>query len=750
MVLNNWKQKVVEANKWVARAIDSNNVPQTQQYRSKAMQIYEEVLSQTDIVDYLLLDSNPIIPRKDILDMYFTLGTLYKNFAETQVQSKMEQLRKAQHNRTQNNISIGREESELFEKSIHHFHSMLKIDFENALANKQIISVFTQLCFLAQNNIELCFSYMQRALLFEPENEIIHYNLGHIYQRQNKLELGIIHFKISVQLCKLSKELESETDKLLINNYHGISSIYRHVKRWPEALHYSLKAEKIDPTDPDVQNQLGVVYTEMRRTDLAEKAYKKAAQHYKKAFISTDPTFLLSEIYLNTGHMHAYNGDNNDAIECYNKALNISPKFHLPFQNKLMNLSYIFDQLDDKQYIFQQHKKINKIYEKKPGLFRFDKKFFNSDKINIGIVSGDFVEHPVSFFLSTFLKSFDTNKFTMTCYSEMVLDTSLYNKNIKFKIIKNTNAETAAKIIHNDNIHILFDMAGHTAFNRLDVFALRPSPIQITYIGYPYTTGLNEMDYRITDNICDDKTISPTFYTEKLLYLPNCFLCYDPTVIKHASNYTFVTPVLESQPFETNNYITIACFNRVNKMTESVVALFNEILLHFPTVRFVFKTKGLLNKTVAERFLRKFDASTRNRITIIDCTITHEDHLLIYNKVDIAIDTFPYSGTTTSCEALYMGTPVFSIYDSKTFFHAQNVTCSILKNSDMEEYICQNVKELLNKIADIHQKPAEFWHTLKQDTRNKFMSGKVCNKALYMENLQNMLTELYNKHSITN
>lgn len=507
-------------------------------------------------------------------------------------------------------------------------------------------------------------------------------------------------------------------------------------------MFYLQKAEKIDPLNPDINNQLGVVYTEMRRTDLAEKSYLKAIKHYKNSFVSTDPTFLLAELYLNYGHMHSYNGDNSKSVEYYNKSIQVCPKFTLPFQNKLMNLSYLFDQFEDKMYIYNQHKLVNKLYKKNTLKYTFDGSFYKTSKINIGIISGDFVDHPVSFFISTFLKKFDHNLFNVTCYSECIINTSVFNEKLKFKTIKNMSAEGASNMIYNDNIHILFDLAGHTAFNRLDIFAMKPSPIQITYIGYPYSTGLEEMDYRITDNICDgDFSVSQKFYTEKLIGLKNCFLCYDPltTVIKDSE-------LKIRQNVDKEREIVIGCFNRVNKITDSVIKMYNNVLLSIKNCRLVFKTKALINKDIQTNFINKFDKSVRSRISILDCTISHRDHLLTYNNIDIALDTFPYSGTTTTCEALYMGVPVFSLYDSTYYFHAQNVSCSILKNSDLDFYVVNNEKELIDKINLLHQKDNLFWENLKIDTRSKFQNGKVCNQDEYLKNVNELLLDLYSKN----
>lgn len=742
-ILKNYKNTLNNMNKLLSQMFSSKDYDFVYNKRQQIIKLLENFVQHLEITDYLLIDSNPIVPKDVFIEMYFNLGTLYKEGIENILNEKLKQ---------NNTILLTESDESEFRKGLNCFYNILRISFENEMATKQIISIFTQLCYFSQNDLQKSLSYLQEALLYSPGNETIHYNLGHIFQKLNKLEMSLIHYKLSLDLIRANlnkKEQLKEAERLRLNCLNGISYIYRSIKQWPQALYYLLKSEEINNTDPDIQNQLGVVYTEMRRTDLAEIAYNKAIKHYEKTFISNDSKFFLAEIYLNLGHMHSYNGDNNKSIECYNKSLQVCPKFTLPFQNKIMNLSYIFDELQDKMYIFNQHKLVNKIYEKGNGMFKFDKSFFNSEKINIGIISGDFMDHPVSYFISPLLKNFNKHEFTITCYSECIINTKLYNDNITFKLIKNMSNKQIANIVYNDKIHILLDLSGHTAFNRLDVFALKPSPIQITYIGYPYSTGLNEMDYRITDKTCDNPDVSQKFYTEKLLYLENCFLCYDPNVITMNNPVTKKINLNIEQPqYLANRYITIGCFNRVNKITDNVINLFNEIMLKFSSVRFVFKTKALINKNIQKTFLNKFNSSVRSRITILDCTISHNEHLLTYNKVDLAIDTFPYSGTTTSCEALFMGVPVFSLWDKTSWFHPQNVTCSILKASNLEHYIVNNKEELFDKLKSIHNENDDFWYNLKNNTKNKFLSGKVCDQKEYIKNISNLFKRTFKESQL--
>ena len=751
-VKKNYRKVLEIANAKISASIETNDQSKVKKYRLEAIDIIRNFLNKLDLRDYLLLDSNPEVPQNIFCESYFTLGTLYKSYVETEMQGDIDLRRQNEANRNKNIEIFSKELETMFREALNCFVMILRVRFEDDLALKQITSIYTYMSLFA-GDLNTCLSYMNEALIYVPDNPTIHYNLGYIHQRLNRLDASLIHYKLSIHLMDNIKqdtnELKEEYRRLRINDYNGISSIFRALKQWPEALHYLLKAERIDGLDPDIQNQLGVVYTEMRRTDLAETAYNMAIKNYKRAFVSTDHTFLLSELYLNLGHMHSYNGDNHKSVECYNKSLQTCPKFNLPFQNKIMNLNYLFDQLEDKMYITNQHRLVNKLYKgvgNNP-IYKFGGDFYNTEKINIGIISGDFVDHPVSFFISTFLKKFDNTRFNVTCYSECIINTGLYNDNLRFTTIKNLSGQQAADVIYKDKVHVLFDLAGHTAFNRLDVFALKPSPIQITYIGYPFTTGLNEMNYRITDNVCDgDLSVSQKFYTERLVALKNCFLCYDPTVI--SNNGQGNKSLHEIKLRGRDGFINIGCFNRINKITEGVVDLFNKVLLGVPQTRLILKTKALINKKIREDFIKRFDKSVQNRIRVLECTITHDDHLLTYNDIDIAIDTFPYSGTTTTCEALYMGVPVFSIYDNKYYFHAQNVSCSILKNSGLEEYIISENDDLIERISGFVEKIDDvmFWDSLKTQTRSKFNSGLVCNKTEYMKNFQMLITTLFTDH----
>jgi protein O-GlcNAc transferase len=698
----------------------------------KAIGTFSELIDGIDIVNYLLIGRKNDIPKETISETYYNIGVCYKEWAERLLQGISH---KGHHT-----------PAELFEKAIESFRQVLVLNTVHKNASTNLVSIFSTLCSLNNNNVPYCISRLQDALFYDPCSPIVHYNLGFMFTRANRLEASIIHYRLAI---KLSEGNDPVSCKLRANCYYGISCVYRTIKQWPEALYYSLGGAKIFPRDPDINNQLGVIYTEMRRTDLAQRCYEIAIRNATSHFISTDTNQLLSDIHLNFGQMYSYNGDTHRSIECYNRSLDYNPKAILAFQNKIMNLNYISNELSDKMWILTQHKLINKLIP--PRDYHFQKRNVSKNFISIGFVSGDFIDHPVSFFLNGLLREIDKTKFKVYLYSENVVDMAKFREatrstdaTIVFSLIKNKTTEEVFNLIANQHdVDILIDLSGHTAFNRLDVFNYRCAPIQITWLGYPNTTGLVNMDYRLTDSVSDPPGKTERYYTEKLIRLPNCFLNYTTGGIPEGGIPEGGIPEgglpgLTSQPFLKNGFITFGCYNRLNKISPEVIECWKKLLERIPDCRIRFKTKALLNKKVISNFLDNFGEHA-SRIDIVECTTSHEKHLLSYNEIDIALDTFPYSGTTTSCEALMMGVPVFTLRDNVTYFHAQNVTCSLLENSsnDLSFYICDSVEEMCRKCKRDFD-----WENLKKSTRESFLNGKVCDAKGFANDFETTMEKL--------
>lgn len=680
----------------------------------------QNIISNLEILDYLMISKPVTFPKKKLIETLTILGFSFKLLFELYSQ---QQLTQARIKTTRIENSINTQQSQFFQSSLKAYSTILQIIPEQANALKNIVSLYSIKSLLQQYDYPSCIENFQHSLSHHPTDPTTHYNIGFIYLKLNQLNQALYHYKLAIKLN------EPDNINLFLNCYYGIASVYRTVKQWPQALHYLLQGLKYKSTDPDINNQLGVIYTELRRTDLALNCYNTALNNVQTSIISTDLTFLHAEILLNRGHMESYNGNIEQSIEFYNQSLQKHPTFLLPFQNKIMNLNYLFDIIEDKEYIYKQHLCISRIIPSTPRTLPLHK----TTKWNIGFVSGDFVDHPVSYFIKPFLNHFDHHLFNIFCYSENVVSSKEFDNTIQFHVIKNKSDPEASQFIQSHQIHILFDLSGHTAMNRIGIFSLRSAPIQISYIGYPNTTGIPNMDYRITDLMCDSPIIKNR-YIEKLLFLNRCFLCYDITIdnFKPSNN----------SPFLTNGYITFGCFNRLNKIGHSVIHLWKQLLEFIPNSRILFKTKALLNPHVKTNFLNHFPESFQNRIDIIDCTVTHQQHLEIYNQIDFSIDTFPYSGTTTSCESLVMGVPPLTIQDTIHHFHAQNVTHSILTHSGLQQYSFQNINTLIQNVKNFLQWDSSTWKTLKYTTHTQFINSSVCNQKEFTKELQTTLLQL--------
>jgi predicted O-linked N-acetylglucosamine transferase (SPINDLY family) len=246
--------------------------------------------------------------------------------------------------------------------------------------------------------------------------------------------------------------------------------------------------------------------------------------------------------------------------------------------------------------------------------------------------------------------------------------------------------QNVAEMIRKDQIDILVDLAGHTAGNRLLVFARKPAPIQVTYLGYPDATGLSAMDYRLTDVHADPPGMTEQFYSEELLRLPRSFICYRPPSD---------SPEVGALPALRKGFITFGSFNHLAKINTQVVDLWSQILKRVPNSRILIKNVGLEDDSTRNEMLERFAAHAieASRVDLRAKAATYVEHLNLYNEMDIALDTFPYNGTTTSCEAMWMGVPMVTLAGEH---HAGRVGLSLLTNIELPQLIAKEPAEYVD------------------------------------------------------
>jgi predicted O-linked N-acetylglucosamine transferase (SPINDLY family) len=320
-------------------------------------------------------------------------------------------------------------------------------------------------------------------------------------------------------------------------------------------------------------------------------------------------------------------------------------------------------------------------------------------RMRIGYVSPDLRQHSVAYFLENLLAHHDASSVEVFCYSDVIRPDATTARMQKLcaqwrEIVGLKDTEVDQKV-REDRIDILVDLAGHTANNRLLLFARKPAPIQVTYLGYPDTTGLRAMDYRLTDAYADPPDVTGG-YSEQLVRLPETFLCYRPS---------YGAPEIGPAPALESGRVTFGSFNALAKVNAPLVAMWSKILEQIPNSRLILKNQGLGSAGARRHILEYFAAHhiAPDRVELMGWARSEAGHLQLYNRIDIALDTFPYHGTTTSCEALWMGVPVVTRAGSA---HVSRVGVSLLSNvglaelvTDSQEKYVQLARELAHDLS---------------------------------------------------
>jgi predicted O-linked N-acetylglucosamine transferase (SPINDLY family) len=318
--------------------------------------------------------------------------------------------------------------------------------------------------------------------------------------------------------------------------------------------------------------------------------------------------------------------------------------------------------------------------------------------LRIGIVSPDLRTHSVAFFLEPLLRHLDRSSFAVFLYhnhhTEDAASARLRTLASKWTNISALDHASACDLIRKDAPDILLDLAGHSSLNRLPVFAMRPAPVLATYLGYPHSTGLRQITYRLVDSITDPEGVADSLASEKLVRFSDCAWLYEPPA-------EAPEPALESQG------ITFGSFNNFLKASRATLFAWARILERLPTARLVLKSPNLDDPGVAALVSARLEEAGLPiaRVDLLGLEPRLDDHLARYRSIDVALDTFPYNGTTTTCEALWMGVPVVSVRGDR---HAARVGESLLRAVGHAEWCASDV----DGYVDLAVRLAQDRHTL--------------------------------------
>ncbi len=533
---------------------------------------------------------------------------------------------------------------------------------------------------MALGRPELALTAYRDAVSLQPGNAVLQNELGNALSAVGAHEDAVAVLRRAIELRADVPEIHNNLGNVLreVGDLDAATACYR------TAL--SLRADY-----PEALNNLGVVLQEQRDTDGAIDAFRRALAlqsanalahtHLGTALAAKGELTAaaaahrealrynsrLASAHNNLGIVLKDQGDFVAAREAYRAAVAADgddPSFH---SNLLMSLSY--DPAVDGETLVADHRRWSNRHEHPEPLPK-DIDWQPDRRLRIGYVSPDFWTHSVAYFIEPVLERHDKDRFETFCYADVARpdDTTARLRNAADHWCDSTAFDDAALFerVRADRIDILIDLTGHTGGNRLPVFGCRAAPVQISWIGYPATTGLSQMDYRVSDGWADPEGETDRFHSERLLRLPSGFLCYRP-------------PEDAPAPMDRpgRRPLTFGSFNNLSKVTDEVLALWARLLIECPDTRLLLKSRQLADDGVRDRVLGVFQAMgvSPDRLDLRTRVRDAAEHLALYGDVDVALDTFPYNGTTTTCEALWMGVPVIALAGS---LHAGRVGVSLL------------------------------------------------------------------------
>ena len=347
-------------------------------------------------------------------------------------------------------------------------------------------------------------------------------------------------------------------------------------------------------------------------------------------------------------------------------------------------------------------------------------------RLRIGYVSADFYRHPVGFFMAGPLAQHDRTKFGIFCYSNGRHDAytaKLQHEGDTWRDIRRLPDDDLVRMIRADQIDILVDLAGHTASNRLTAFAMRPAPVQITGGGLTGTTGLAAIDYLISDRFETPVELT-VHYSETPIRMPHGYVCYAPP------DYA---PPVGASPFAERGYVTFCCFNNISKLNAKVIAVWARVLKQLPDSRMTIQARPMRQVSTAERIRAMFAAEdiAPERL-VFGGGAEHEQFLPLYNRADIALDPFPYSGGLTTLEALWMGLPVVTL-PGENF--AGRHSLSHLSNLGLEELVARDADDYV-RIAVALAQDRERLASLRQALRPRMAQSPLCDATRYTQALE--------------
>ena len=514
---------------------------------------------------------------------------------------------------------------------------------------------------------ELAVRLIGEAIALDGRDPAYHNNLGNALFGLGRLEEAAAGYRRALAL---------KPD--YAGSRYNLANVRQAQGRPEEALPHFEQALAFRADQPDLHNNIGVALLELGRLTEAVARFEQA--------LALQPDHV--DACNNLGKACQELGRRTEAVAHYRRALTLRPDYAGAHSNLLMTLTYLPD--CPAARLFAEHREYGR-RQARPAPPHANPRD-PGRPLRVGYVSGDFRHHVVGFFIEPLLAAHDRAQVSVHCYSETQRPDAT---TARLEALADGWCATASldddrmvERIQADGIDILVDLAGHSAFNRLPVFARKPAPVQVTYLGYPGGTGLEAIDYRLVDPVSDPEGAADAQAVEALVRLRDGFLCYRPP------SGTGPGP----EPARSGGPLTFGSFNNLSKLSDPVVALWAALLRRLPEARLLLKSRPLADESAARAVRDAFGSHgvAAERLELLGWTAGLEAHFEAYGRIDIALDPFPYNGTTTTCEALWMGVPVVTLLGDR---HAARMGASLLGRLGLVDLIAADEAAYLDIAA---------------------------------------------------
>jgi predicted O-linked N-acetylglucosamine transferase (SPINDLY family) len=551
---------------------------------------------------------------------------------------------------------------------------------------------------LSTGKLSEAIEYFQQAVRTDPEHARARHDLG---EAHNRLGLAFVQHKDWDRAAACFRSA-IQADPTHAQAYQNLGSALCDLGQFPEAIGLFQEALRLQRDSAQVYCNLGIALTNLRNFAEAENYYRQALRikpdfavaqngwgvalslsgkpaqaqvHYQRA-IEFDPQY--TDAYCNLGNAFQDQGKIDEAREAFLQAVRLQPDHR---SNYLMCLNYLPEA--DPDFIVAEHSRWGMPARTPPALVQSLTRQRRPDQaLRIGYVSPDFRSHVVAGFLEPILRHHDPRRVEVFGYAEVLYaDAATLRLQALCRGWHRTcgrNDDQVAEQVRADGIDILVDLAGHMAGNRLGVFARKPAPVQVTYLGYPNITGVKTIDYRLSDAVADPPG-EPASESEMLFRLPGCFCCFQPPE---------QAPEINPLPALRNGRITFGSLHKLAKLNGSVFDVWSAILQAVPSARLLVCHHTLEDET-KERLARELRARTAafDRVELRRIAAPSGDspiHLPVYGEIDISLDPFPWGGHGTACDSLWMGVPVITRYGAA---HPGRMVASVLTSVGLSDWI---------------------------------------------------------------